>query len=1126
MMQRVVVCMMAVIGGGAMLAQAGENWNEAQVRPTATIPVVGRVPTIDGVIDADEWQGLGVSRFVAQRPGRDLLQPRDGAFWIASDGQSLFVAVRSAVHPTAGAMTALEPLGQRNVPDLVQDDSIELWIDNKPLVHGGQYFQIMINSLGALYTVMTDRDDGSVNTWWFPEGFEQAHQVEDGIWTAEFAIPLAALGIEDASQTIGVRVCRNYKYPWDQSRWAAGVHTFDSVETMSRIRFVAQAPTVRETGFQDEDGIAVGVAVGNPTGAPLPVRVRLGYNPEQQPRYYEAWDDVDLAPGEQRHLVYRRDFFSPENYPAIAEILVTSPDGETVYYHRDVKWHTQPAHVWDRVAVASKEEAFELQLEWHPTPKLLRWRVDYAAYTERETVTGLRLVVRDQETGAAVAEVEAAAPASGVIERRSELADLPDGRFDLELYAMTREGEVGEPVKTLVFEHASDFPWLNNEIGISDVIIPPFTPLTVDGREVGAILRTHTLTDAGLWGQVKADGREILADPMRFEVRQGGRLQSVSGKQQFLETVPHRVVSEAEWQAGSVRGVTRGEMDYDGAMKVTLELGQAGDDPIESLDLVIPLTDRHMPLMHAAADGLRINYAGAVPEGGGQVWNSIRASRAHLVGTFLPYLWVGAEGPGLTWFAANDKGWEIDLDDQTPALALERDGDVLNLRIRLIQKPVVLNESRTITFGLMATPAKPMPENWRRIGLFHGGADQNLTFLGMCQYWGGLLYGVFPMERDFTVVRKIAESAKEGVNHADFFREYIERYPQVAREVHWSANLRNADLVIPYTNVRGANTFIREWRVYQDEWRRINFGWRQTATDQTSGQIDFTVIPLPSKIDFLLYYYREFIRHGMDGIYWDNICIYANMNRVTSEGFYRQDGLFQPEADIWRLRELTRRTAVLTHQHGRPNVNMPHMTNAALVPVFSWTGFYLGWEWKYGDTDFQERFSRAYIRAINIGRQDGNIPGVLDGHTHHIRDPEHRAWVIRTRAGVVLTHELKIQRPDSLVFRVNQDLFSMGYGTDACRTYNYWEDDPVATVTGIDSSWIVHESDDRVVIVGTDWHQGGEPVIELDLEQLGLEADFEAVNWENRDDVFVAEGNRLVLPALRKNDFMILEISK
>ncbi len=72
------------------------------------------------------------------------------------------------------------------------------------------------------------------------------------------------------------------------------------------------------------------------------------------------------------------------------------------------------------------------------------------------------------------------------------------------------------------------------------------------------------------------------------------------------------------------------------------------------------------------ADSIRANYAGVVPTGEGTVWTSKEAARSNLLGTFIPYIWVGGPERGLCWFASNDRDWVVDPSDQTPALALER----------------------------------------------------------------------------------------------------------------------------------------------------------------------------------------------------------------------------------------------------------------------------------------------------------------------------------------------------------------------------------------------------------------------------------------------------------------------
>ncbi|HUU58423.1 MAG TPA: glycoside hydrolase domain-containing protein, partial [Phycisphaerae bacterium] len=869
-----------VVGGPAGTA-AADNPNVAKVIPSAVIPLMAKAPEIDGVIGEGEWNTLHVCRFVSQRyGGKDVSQPRFGEFWIGCDGRKLYFAVRSAVHPTMGPVAELEPVkGNKDVGKTVFDDSIELWIDNKPTGKDGKYYQLMVNSRGAQFDKMFDRKDGSANMWWRPESFRQAHKVAGGTWTAEFAIDLKDIEIADPGNTVAVRVCRNYKFDWDQSRWAPGVISFDSPETMGKVRFIPDAPVVNEIGFQDADGIHIAVELTNPTAKPLPVKVKLGQNPENQPRYFKDWS-VTLTPGERKLFEYKSKFFSVENYPAIGEILVTDPAGRP-YYHRDFKWHTKPANIWAAAGSKKPEEVTKFDIEWHPTPKILRWRTAFDKFEDKSKVRQVRVAVFDAKSGAKVAE-DAAKDLKGFrTERRAVLTDLPDGEFEARLFL---DGAGDKPVKTAVFHHASDFPWLNNKIGISDEVIPPFTPLTVQGSTVGAVLRDHEMTDTGLWKQVRALGRDILAGPIRVETRQGGRTMAAKGTLKFTESKPNRVVAESKWTAGSVAGTTVSEFDYDGCMKVTLTFGPGaeGEQPqTELLELVIPVTDAAAPLMHACGDGLRFNYAGAVPEGDGEVWTSKRASRIDMVGTFLPYLWIGGQQRGICWFAGSDRDWVVDLKDEVAAMALERKDGVLTLRVRLVQTPASLDREHKVVFGLMATPAKPMPTqpHWRTWSLGTPGKFRT-QILGMCMYWGGQLYGVFPAERDFTVVRKIAESAKEGKHDAEFFADYVQKHPGIKAEIRYSANQRNLNAVIPYTNLRGALTYPKEWVVYQNEWRKDNFPPRQTDLGRQAGGIDFQITPTASRRDFLLYYYREFLRNGFDGIYWDNICIYSNQNLV------------------------------------------------------------------------------------------------------------------------------------------------------------------------------------------------------------------------------------------------------
>ncbi len=1096
--------------------RAAGSTNVPTVTPTVVLPFLTKTPVIDGVIAPGEWDTLHQARFVSQ--DGDLLERRAGEFWIGCDRKNLYIAVRSAVHPTAGTIAKYAKRDANQ--DVVFDDAVELWVDNSPGSDSGQYFQIMVNPNGAFYEARFNHRDKIAQKYWRAD-MRQAHTVKDGQWTAEVVLSLSSLGITDPTLPLAMRVCRDYKTPWDQARWEPRVHGFEAPDTMGRVRFADAAPVVEELPVQDAQGVTVGLTLSNPTGQPMPLHVRLGYNAQDQPRYFQE-ADLTLAPGAAQTVVYRKPFFTPDDYPALGEALVTDQAGG-ILYHRDFKWHTHPAGPeWEAVATPNAQEATRFDIGYYPSYHRLRWRANIAALTGKEAVHQMRLVVRSKGADTAVAEQSSPVGKDGSALREIVLPTLATGQYEAALF-LDGNRLAAKPIRILPFTHQQDFVWKGNRLGLDDVVIPPFTPLTVQGRTVGTILRRHVMADNGLWSQVNALGADILSGPMRLEARQGGKPVPVSARLTLGPARPTSVTATSAWKAGTLRGRTTSIFDYDGCMKVTLTLAPT-KTPLDSLDLVIPFKDGIAPLMHACGEGLRSNYGGFVPKGEGTVWTSASASRDQLLGTFLPYLWVGGPERGLVWFASNDRDWIVDPSGKHPALALERHGRTLALRVRLVQTRAAWSAPRRIVFGLQATPVKPMPTDpdWRLRGVDSGSRFET-SLLGMSMYWGADLYGVFPRGRDYALIGKLAAAEKDGKRDAAYFDAYLARNPDIRAEVNSASGVGHAAAVIPYTNLRGDITSTPEWVVHQDEWRRTDFNDR--AAGPVAGSIDFSLTPVPSRQEYLLYYYHELLSHGFDGIYFDNICIYDNASPVTGGGYTRPDGQFQPDTDIWLLRALARRTAVMLHAMGRRNLTMPHMTNAYLIPVFSWTTMDLDWEMQYGGTDFQDRFTRDYIQAASLGRQGGNMPVILPGITE-VTDPAKQAWVERTRVGVCLPHEIAIYHADPLFVKVRNYLYGLGYGTPACRTFHYWDDSPVLTVAGLDSAWIAFENKDTVAVLVTDYGGGGEARLTLDTKRLGLASDFTAVNWEKPLESWTATNGTLRVPGIAKHDFRLLVIRK
>ena len=368
---------------------------------------------------------------------------------------------------------------------------------------------------------------------------------------------------------------------------------------------------------------------------------------------------------------------------------------------------------------------------YYPYEHKLRAKVDVSMHPGSSVVTGAKVVLFQQRDDTLITEGHIDRLPNGIGETVLNTPDLKPG-----IYSVRFSLEGGHPDLQQPF-HAEferkDWPWEHNKIGKSRLIIPPFTPLRVTANrngtpQVSSVLRTHTMNGFGLWEQVKSKDMDILARPVRLVAgAQGDSIQWRHQPLKLAEKSDDCVIVKSSFRGGPIRVRTTSEFDYDGMMKVTLNISPGADNiAVDYLALIIPLKKHIAELMHIIGPAIRANPAGSVPTGTGMVWNSkdqqqfwhepsAPSTRYHQVhGTFVPYVWLGGPERGVCWFADTDRDWS--LDDDRAALEITRSEGAVTLKVRLFNKPTVLDRPRTIVFGLLATPVKPMP---RQIGRAH-----------------------------------------------------------------------------------------------------------------------------------------------------------------------------------------------------------------------------------------------------------------------------------------------------------------------------------------------------------------------------------------------------------------------
>ena len=168
-----------------------------------------------------------------------------------------------------------------------------------------------------------------------------------------------------------------------------------------------------------------------------------------------------------------------------------------------------------------------------------------------------------------------------------------------------------------------------------------------------------------------------------------------------------------------------------------------------------------MPMRIASAP-----VAQRIPAGEGVVWDASKLVCDEYIKNFCPYVYLGDGVRGLCWFADNDRGWG--WNPQTPNLDVLRRNSQVVLRVHLVNQPTVITGPRTICFGMLAAPAKPMlnvpgksPHDWRYRFLrdnYHVlGTDINWLALGDCG-------SVYPAGQDMSLWQAIKKGNAMPLN--------------------------------------------------------------------------------------------------------------------------------------------------------------------------------------------------------------------------------------------------------------------------------------------------------------------------------------------------------------------------
>ena len=905
--------------------------------PVLRCPKLRAAPTIDGTLAPGEWaQAAALTGMVSHTLGGIVPNVQQVTFYLGYDDRFLYLAMHSphkeGTYPRARCK-------ENDNGAVLFEDHIEFQLGKhtraQAAIPGYGFYKVMVNPRGAMTDQwMRNGTVGSEDLW--STGGTTKCTVTPTYWDLELSIEWAQMGLEKVdgrSLILWLARCDScagvYFTTWGPGTWMAW-------DGMPEVTFDPDAPAVQMLGLG-------GLMDGNPDlrfafnandDRPHTVRARVEVRDAAGAVVYEDARGAAVPAKGRAELAFRREGLALS--PGGNQVRLDVREGEKVLYQVTLplnkltdEYRTKYLEPW--LAGRPQSGEWDYLFAYRPSEDVAECGVDLDFFGVAPAV----LRADACEVGVLTAGGQVLARERLTVrERRSaSLLKLPklaagDYRARFTLYEGTKEIEA----KDLAFVRHT-YPWETQRLGLSDEVLPPYTPIVVGtakapatGTTLAVWGRTYLLGANGLPAAIDGYSRDLqmstklLRAPARFEVTAGGqRAAPADAASEVTAAAPQRVTLRGGETHGPVRLTTATKFEYDGWYETALTIAPAAPGTlarVDTLDLVLDLDPSFDTLyVHRANDSFVGSYYGDLPAGTGVVWasTSLPGYQDRWLGkdwqSFVPVTFVGTGSRGLWLYTWSDKGWALAAGDA--CVRVERDATGRpTLRARFLAGGVEVTTPRTLVFALLAAPVKPLPETYRDWRMQHDTSGY--------RYYGDSVDGyALPDDAAYDLFRR----ELLGGPQTDLAREKRAwRRGGFAREAAY-----NCVPIALYgsTNLTGAG--MPEFDTYGGEWLgRTN--WKPAPDTKFSGMPNYagsvvwdterklTVVGVqltPSYADCFVWYHEKLVAAGMNGTWFDN-CSISLIKRYDPE-LGRMDTTFNQAA----RRDLMKRLSTVGWQHLR-----------------------------------------------------------------------------------------------------------------------------------------------------------------------------------------------------------------
>lgn len=931
------------------------------------IPRMKTPPVIDGIVNEKEWDGaIGIPLTTGIY---GMFIRSSSYFYIGWDPEYLYFGQRLPMREGEQPLRLNREPRHDNV--YCGETSLEVYVDRKS--HGshpsGCRWQFMGNAVGNRWDREDQYEIGQNFYGWNGEWKYKQRLTPDGkFWEAEIAIPRKTVYQKQPikpGDLWWIGLATNLHRPWCFSGFYGWRVPATFSDDMPQIRLYHPERSIKAKGIVYDMNILN--TTKNDFKGELITRL---FSPRQKdPKkriVFEKVRPINLAPGKDQNFNVK-DIIGDKaaDKQTYKMAIIVKQGNKSIYTWSYPIRYNHPDNIAGLDYTPAKF-AFPLKAKYNPLSNYVRVEVDKYDYSRKDEVEKVRFVIKPkggeeimgkgflEEFNYGKGETKVSTP-----------EDLAPGKYICFAELLDKNGNVlaSEKAEFVRKDHAKEFPWLNNTIGESDILLKPFKPMQVDGNVINAFEKQITLDGTALPEKVVSADVNLLHGPIAFTGSADGKAFTVkpddskfsrffgllSGKgPELLDDSETHADYRGAGTGGPIDITTDVHWEYDSTARIKVKISpKEKTAKLDNLKLVIPFTKEGGINFIANALNMRLsNVAGTIPDKGkvGTVWDSTKVPYQKMtVGSFVPFMWIGNLSSGITWFADSDEGWWPT--NKHPAIEIVRTKDNrVNLVFNIASEPVEFSEPREIEFGLNVNPVRPHSD--------HRGSRMTFGYLVETGRWDP------KQSKGKVFARRYPEDLELNKKYIDATHKYNE-------------------IFAPYTEMSYADFMPKARDYFEEEW---NIGGMKHSPFFTK-----------SSNDHLLYWTKRWIDDaGLDGYYFDNIFHRLNWNLNCGTAYKLPDGRIQPGYNTWGMRDQIKRIrTVLQETHpDTPTRICIHNTRFQFAPIMAFADLAMGGEMATPSAnnpnagDFMDMYPRDFMDVMY------NVPlwGYRLSHLYHFRN--------------------------------------------------------------------------------------------------------------------------------------------